>query len=212
MSVDTDTAARRNALSALRAISTAFSVTALYPDPVGQPGFVTAIASLSGGADPVILVVGPGSVLFDGDELDPENESAQRLARELFIREIEVVRLLPPVSESDLLAFFRALARDEDDLRDDGGLRTALRQAGATTVEVYERGMLAAGSGGDGGHSDYEPEAANLDDLSDLAAAAHRGIPPSVLAAMLEEADQTGEALVDTFLDGLSELYHHASP
>ena len=72
--------------------------------------------------------------------------------------------------------------------------------------------MLAAGSGGDGGHSDYEPEAANLDDLSDLAVAAHRGIPPSVLAAMLEEADQTGEASVDTFLDGLSELYHHASP
>lgn len=211
MSVETDTGAQRNAVSALRALATAFSVTALYPDPAGQPGFVTALASLSQGSDPVILVVGPGSLLFDGEELDPENETAHRLARELFVREIEVVRILPPVVEPDLLALFRSLARDEEELRDDGGLRAALHRAGSKTVEVYERGMLASGSG-DNEHGQFEQEFQNLDDLSDLAAAAHRGLPPSVLATMLEEASEFGGGTVGEFLAGLSELYHHASP
>lgn len=209
MSVETDTGARQNAVAALRALATAFSVTALYPDPAGQPGFVMAVAALSEETEPVILVVGPGAILFDGEEVDPENETAHRLARELFLREIEVVRILPPVTEGDLLAFFRALATDEDVLRDEGGLRARLHEAGARTIEVYERGMLAAG---DGEHGEYEHELLDLDELSDLAAAAHRGVPPSVLATMLEDVDSEDEGAVDGFLAALGELYHHAAP
>ncbi len=209
MSVETDTGARQNAVAALRALATAFSVTSLYPDPAGQPGFVMAVASLSEETEPVILVVGPGAILFDGEELDPENDTAHRLARELFLREIEVVRILPPVSEADLLAFFRALSLDEDQLRDEGGLRARLHEAGARTVEVYERGMLASG---DAEHGEYEHEIADIDDLSDLAAAAHRGVPPSVLATMLEDDESPGDGAVGGFLEALGELYRHAAP
>jgi hypothetical protein len=208
MSVETDTGAKRNAMAALRALATAFSVTALYPDPAGQPGFVMALGALSEETEPVILVVGPGSILFDGEELDPENETAHRLARELFIRDIEVVRLLPPVIEADLLAFFRALGVDEEELRDTGGLRPRLHEAGARTIEVYERGMLAPS---DAEHVEYAHDNIDLDDLSDLAAAAHRGVPPSVLASMLEDGGATDEA-VGGFLKALSELYDHAAP
>ncbi len=212
-------------LRILDALGTAWSTFSLYPDPVSQPAFTRVVEMLAEELHPpLVVIVGPGTFL-DGEEAIPtRRDGSERLARELFLHDVEAVRIRGGVSGEDLLAFFEVVELDDEHVRQQGGISAVTRELGEIGIEVFERGLLVLTElSGDDDGSDGSLDAlmADAEGLSPAAAAANRGAEPDEVAALLGieiEADATaegepvGDAKVASFLSGLAELHEHAAP
>jgi HEAT repeat protein len=219
--VDADES-RDRTLHALELLGTAWSTFLLYPEPSSQPAFLRAVDLLSVPLDaPLLVGVGPGTFLDGEEEYDIRREGAERLARELFLHDIEFLRIRGGLTAEDLIAFFHAVDTDDEETRQDGGLQSVVAELGDIGIEVYERGLLVVTEVAGEAEAGTDPALlALLEDtegLSEAAAAANHGAEPEEVAALLAQAEQSGEGeVVDpavyAFLKGLEELHAHATP
>ncbi|VAV99658.1 hypothetical protein MNBD_ACTINO02-105, partial [hydrothermal vent metagenome] len=195
----------------LDAVGTAWTTFSLYPDPGSQPAFTRALEVLRDLESPVTVSVGPGIFLDDsGDEVETR-EGAERLARELFVHDIEFLRFNASISAQALIEFFAVIATSDDEVRTEGGAHAVVRALGLGGVEVFERGLLSFVEGGgeldEENGDDEEGDYANMTIAA--AAAAQRGEDPVDIATVVlaGEADPA-----DEFMGGIEELHTTAWP
>ncbi len=195
----------------LDAIGTAWTTFSLYPDPGSQPAFTRAIDVLRGLESAVTVGIGPGTFLDNSGEEVETREGAERLARELFVHDIEFLRFNASVSAEALIKFFGVIATGDDDVREEGGAQAVVRALGLGGVEVFERGLLSFIEGGgeldDDDDDDEEGGYANLTIAA--AAAAQRGEDPVDIATVVLGGDSDP---VDEFMGGIEELHTTAWP
>ncbi len=195
----------------LDAVGTAWTTFSLYPDPGSQPAFTRAIDVLRGLESAVTVGIGPGTFLDDSGEEVEAREGAERLARELFVHDIEFLRFNASISAEALIEFFGVIATGDDDIREEGGAHAVVRALGLGGVEVFERGLLSFIEGGgeldDADEDDEEGGYANLTIAA--AAAAQRGEDPVDIATVVLGGDSDP---ADEFMGGIEELHTTAWP
>ncbi len=203
---DPDSALERP-LALIEALATAWTTFTLYPDPSQQPAFTRAVVALSDPLTPPLVVgVGPGHFLFGDEPLSIRREGAERLARELFLHDIEYMKLIGGATLDGLVGFFRAIALSDSHVREIGGIRTVLREVPATGIQIQQRGLLILTDDGDG-----RPAAILTENMSPAATAAFHGADPDEIAELLIEGDGP-EFTPDAYFAGLWGLHDQASP
>lgn len=201
-----DPAAER-ALALIEAVGTAWTTFTLYPDPSQQPAFTRAVVALAEPLTPPVVVgVGPGRFLLGDAELTTRREGAERLARELFLHDIEQIRFVGGTTLDGLLGFFRAVALSDSHVRELGGLRPVVREIPATGIQVLPRGLLVLTDDGSG-----RPAYILTENMSPAAVAASHGADPDEIAALLL-AEDSPEFSPEEYFAGLWGLHDQASP
>jgi hypothetical protein len=190
------------------ALGVAWTTCTLYPDPAAQAPFAWAVDALSVDLpQPVTLVIGPGTYFHETEEIRA-SEGAVRLARELFLHDIEYLRFKGNTTADGLVGFLRVIELDDAEVRDRGGVGAVLEEVPGTGIEVYQRGLLVRGTGRDTGE-EAEADATTLR-LSTAAAAAARGVAPDEIAKLLVQDDSPVGAVAKEFLATYRDLYDHA--
>jgi len=199
--------AAEKALALVEAVGTAWTTFALYPDPSQQPAFTRAVVALADPMTPPLVVgVGPGRFILGTEELPLRREGAERLARELFLHDAENIRFVGGATLDGLLGFFRAIALDDDHVRELGGIRSVLREIPATGIQVLQRGLLVLTDDGSG-----RPAHILTEHMSPAAAAASHGADPDEIASIMMSADGP-EFSPEQYFAGLWGLHEQASP
>ncbi|MCP3976956.1 MAG: HEAT repeat domain-containing protein [bacterium] len=194
-------------LALAEAVGTAWTTFALYPDPSQQPAFTRAVVALAEPMTPPLMVgVGPGRFLIGDEPLPLRREGSERLARELFLHDVEQLRFVGGATLEGLLGFFRAIALSDAHVRELGGLRTILKEVPATGIQIMQRGLLVLTDDGAGGHA-----AILTEHMSPAAAAAFRGAEPNEIAEILT-AGEGPEFSAEGYFAGLWGLHEQAEP
>ena len=129
------------------ALGIGWGVHELYPNPVTQQAFQSAVARLSVLADASITYeIGAGTVSCDGEVLAIERGGTARLSLRLFVHEIEWLELIGAPAAQDLAQFFDLLAADEHSIRNDGGIARALGERDVWSISVTQRGLSGRGA------------------------------------------------------------------
>ncbi|MCH7669795.1 MAG: HEAT repeat domain-containing protein [Acidobacteria bacterium] len=194
----------------LDAVGTAWTTYSLYPNPGEQPAFARALDVLQALETPFTIGIGPGTFLNEDGEPTPTREGAERLARELFVHDVEFLRFDPAVTSLSLIDFFGVIATHDDEVRSQGGAHSVVRGLGIEGIEVFERGLLSFVDGDGDPASEEEHDDGAYSTLSvPAAAAAQRGEDPiDVATAVLgSKDDPAGE-----FIGGIEELHATAWP
>jgi len=190
------------------ALGVAWTTFTLYPEPAAQAPFSWAVDALSVDMKhPITLVIGPGTFFSETEEVRA-SEGATRLAREMFLHDIEYLRFRGNTTAEGLVGFFSTIALDDEEVRRQGGVVSLLEKVPGTGIEVYERGLLVMGGGHDSGE-EAEAEATTLR-LSTAAAAAARGVAPDEIARILVQDDTAAGTVAAEFLKTYTDLYEHA--
>ncbi len=128
----------------LSAFGSAFNAYALYPNPTQQLAFRRALETLVelGEHGKITFEIGTGGFTHAGEELDIANDGTERLAKRLFIHEVEALRLARPPSSDDLVEFFTILGMDDNEVRQRGGILSMLLEADVRSVATRQRGLL----------------------------------------------------------------------
>ncbi len=194
------------------ALGIGWGVHELYPDPVRQTAFVSAVNRLSVLQDSSITYeVGAATISCEGEELAIERGGTARLSLRLFVHEIEWIELIGQPSAEDLNQLFKLLAADEHSTRNEGGITAALQAGNVWSIQVTQRGLLAEAieqpweereaehesDAGDGG-----PRASRLARMVTSGASAHE-----VAEAMLEESAGDPQQIADTFCEAYRAVY-----
>jgi hypothetical protein len=195
------------ALALVEAVATAWTTFTLYPDPSQQPAFTRAVVALADPLTPPLVVgVGPGRFLLGEEPLPIAREGAERLAREMFLHDIEYVKFIGGATLDGLVGFFRAIALSDSHVREIGGIRSVLREVPATGIQIQQRGLLVLTDDGDG-----RPALLLTETMSPAAAAAFHGADPDEIADLL--VDEAGpEFTPEGYFAGLWGLHDQASP
>ncbi|MDH3499952.1 MAG: hypothetical protein OEM97_07510 [Acidimicrobiia bacterium] len=139
MSTTTEAAA-----AVVDALGAAWSVHALYPDPLEQPAFIRAVDAIREvGGDTFVVLVSPGGFVHDGEALDDTRGSAGRLAKRLYVHNVDSLEVTGRPSERDVVRLFDLIGREEDDVAAGGGIGAALARDGVTSFAVSDRAPLA---------------------------------------------------------------------
>lgn len=139
MSATTEAAA-----AVVDALGAAWSIHALYPDPLEQPAFVRSVEAIREVAgEPFLVNVTPAGFFHDSQALEDVRGSAERLAKRLFVQNVDTLEVTGMPSERDVVRFFDLLARDEQDVTAGGGVGAALARDGVTSFAVTDRAPLA---------------------------------------------------------------------
>ncbi|NND03569.1 MAG: HEAT repeat domain-containing protein [Acidimicrobiia bacterium] len=199
--------AAEKALALVEAVGTAWTTYTLYPDPSEQPAFTRAVVALAEPLTPPLVVgVGPGRFILGEEELPIRREGAERLAREMFLHDIENIRFVGGATLDGFLGFFRAISLDDEHVRELGGIRTVIREIPATGIQVLQRGLLVLTDDGSG-----RPAHILTEHMSPAAAAASHGADPDEIASILL-AEEGPEFSPEQYFAGLWGLHEQASP
>jgi hypothetical protein len=153
-----------------------------------------------------VVGVGPGRFLLGEEPLPIAREGAERLAREMFLHDIEYVKFIGGATLDGLVGFFRAIALSDSHVREIGGIRSVLREVPATGIQIQQRGLLVLTDDGDG-----RPALLLTETMSPAAAAAFHGADPDEIADLL--VDEAGpEFTPEGYFAGLWGLHDQASP
>lgn len=199
--------AQERALALIEALATAWTTFTLYPDPSQQPAFTRAVVALAEPLIPPLLIgVGPGRFLLGEEPLPIRREGSERLAREMFLHDIEFIKLVGGATLDGLIGFYRAIALADSHVREIGGIRTVLREVPATGIQIQQRGLLVLTDDGDA-----RPAAILTETVSPAAAAAFHGADPDEIADLL--LDEGGPDFTpEAYFAGLWGLHDQASP
>jgi hypothetical protein len=203
-----------DAVIILDALGAAWTTFRLYPNPAGQPAFGRAVDALCSYADrTVTFEVGAGSFFFRGEELTGTRDGVERLAKELFVRDVEALRLQGAVSADDLCAFLSAATSEEQ-----VDVAAALAAAGIEGLGVRTRGLLRErftdqdDEGeehllGKAGLGEGDLSVGTVRRLSPVAQMVERGgSAEDVASQLLEDAEGDMVDVVDRFVDAYREL------
>lgn len=116
--------------------------------PVGHPQRAEVLARAHAalrdslwGAELVLVAGRSGFVASEGGAFVEPTTMTQALARELFIRRVKRLTILPDLSESDLSVFLTLLTMDHREIHEAGGMEALMAQLGLTTIWVNEVDM-----------------------------------------------------------------------
>lgn len=134
------------AASVVEALSAAWTVYNLYPDPTSQSAFQRVTDSLRQaiGDHELSMEVGPTGFLVEGEEVQVAREAADRLVKQCFVHKMEVLAFSGKPSDADIVVFLGVLSRDEEDLRPEGGIGAVLTKEGVTDIAVVTRALLSS--------------------------------------------------------------------
>lgn len=130
----------------VEALSAAWTVYNLYPDPTSQSAFGRVADSLRQalGDHELSMEVGPTGFLVDGEEVQVDRGAAERLVKQCFVHNMEVLAFSAKPSDADIVTFLGVLSKDEEDLRGEGGIGAILTKEGVTGVSVVTRSLLTS--------------------------------------------------------------------
>ena len=134
------------ACAVVEALSAAWTVYNLYPDPASQGAFRRVADSLRQaiGDRELSLEVGPAGFLVDGEEVAVGRGAAERLVKQCFVHNMEVLAFSGKPSDADIVTFLSVLAEDEEDLREAGGIGVILTKQGVSCFAVVTRSLLSS--------------------------------------------------------------------
>ncbi len=204
--------AAEEATRLLSALGAAWTTYRLYPNPVDQPAFqmaVQALASFEGSH--LGFEVGAGWFAWNGEPLESRRDGVDRLATQLYLHDVETLRLAEPPTARDLATFY-GLIDGDDAGHEHGGIDVALDAAGITSLAVVRRGLLGrrgdsedVEAPGRGAGADGDGEAAAL---SEGAKFVVEGAPPTEVAAWLErDAGGDPAAVAQRFVETFEEIH-----
>ena len=174
------------------ALGIGWGVYELYPNPVTQQAFQSAVARLGVLADTSITYeIGAGTVTCDGEALEIERGGTERLSLRLFVHEIEWLELVGAPAAQDLAQLFDLLAADEHSIRESGGIARVLGERDVWSISVTQRGLLSE-------VLDRPWEEREADDEAD---AGDGGTRAAKLARMVT-GGATAQAVADTLEEG----------
>ena len=191
------------AASALNALASAWSTFRLYPDPANQPAFTQALGMLAELEPPIFLQVRAGSFAVGVHEIEARRAGVEQLAKQLFLHDVDEVRIQSVPTADELCEIFRALSLEPNEAALQGGILEIVSDI--ATVTLRHRGLLGDRDGDAGGSKD--DEAANQRD-SELAAMVDEGANPTVVAEFLKQSAQD-DPLVMTrlFIEAYEEIH-----
>jgi HEAT repeat protein len=206
-----------DAIEILDALGIGWGVHELYPNPINQAAFVSAVDRLAVLQDAsVTFEIGAGTVSCDGEVLAIGRGGTTRLSLRLFVHEIEWLEIIGQPSARDLNEFFLLLAADEDEMRSAGGISQSLQKRDVWSISVTQRGLLA-----DALEKPWEErEAENNADAGDGAHWASRlarmvtggASAQDVATALVEEAGGDSGQIAETFCETFRTVYPGAEP
>ena len=202
----------------LTALGVAWNIFKLYPNPVSQGPFRQAVATLGDIAanGPVTFEVGTGTLLSGGEEVKASRGGADKLAVQLFVHEVDVLKIGAPPNPEELCELFRLLGMEDGVVRADGGIERALRAAGITSLTVRQKGLLGDdveedGPGDPNGWDQEEGEGEGGDSQdfrSKIAALIDRGATPEEVAQeLMNRTDGDPAAIAGEFLEAFREIH-----
>lgn len=188
------TADLARASAVVEALSAAWTVYNLYPDPASQGAFQRVADSLrdATGDQDLSLEVGPTGFLIAGEEVPVERDAAERLVKQCFVHNMEVLGLSGKPSDADIVTFLGVLSSDEEDLRDAGGIGAILTKEGVTCFTAVTRTLLSTFG---------EPIEAVDRDASVQAVMAGAAAPEDFARSLIEQAGGDRERLGRIFHD-----------
>ncbi len=132
------------ASSVVEALSAAWTVFNLYPDPASQGAFQRVADSLRQaiGDRELSLEVGPGGFLIRGEDVPVERDATERLVKQCFVHNMEVLGFSGKPSDADIVTFLGVLSKDEEDLHAAGGIGAVLAKEGVTCFAAVTRALL----------------------------------------------------------------------
>lgn len=170
------------------ALGAAWVTHQLYPDPVAQPPFVRALEAIEEAAGRIgPIEVGPGFFAYGGEQVPVEREGVEKLARRLFVHDVEYLEVVGGVDPAGLVALFDVLAHDDEEIAARGGIAAVLAGVGHTGIHVRQRGLLSMHHGGAG---ETLPPEELAEGLPDPARAAFAGAAPVDIAQALLAVDE----------------------
>lgn len=182
----------------VEALGTSWTVHSLYPDPESQPAFRRAVEALrSLLTESVSLQVGVEGFAVEGEPVDVDREGADRLARRCYVHNVELLRLISPPAERDVVRLFEVLARDEESVRASGGVEAALLRNGVDSFAVVQRALLRAAG------EEAEPQERDPHVEEVLVEGAD---PKQFAQSLLDEANRDPETLASLFRDRYHEV------
>jgi len=197
------TADPARAASVVEALSAAWTVYNLYPDPTSQSAFHRVADSLRQaiGDSELSMEVGPSGFLVEGEEVQVGRDAADRLVKQCFVHNMEVLAFAGKPSDADIVAFLTVLSKDEQDLRGEGGMGAILTKEGVTDITVVTRSLLS---------SMGEPTATVERDAGLQAVLTEGANPEQFARSLMEEAggdmDRLGEIFHDRYRDLFSRV------
>jgi hypothetical protein len=194
------TADLARASAVVEALSAAWTVYNLYPDPTSQSAFHRVADSLRQaiGDRDLSMEVGPAGFLVEGEEVQVGRDAAERLVKQCFVHNIEVLAFSGKPSDADLVTFLGILSKDEEDLRGEGGIGATLTKEGITDVAVVTRSLLS---------SFGEPTETVERDAGVQAVVAGAANPEHFAQSLLEDAGGDRDRLGTIFHDRYRELF-----
>ncbi len=196
----------------LKLLGIGWGVYELYPNPTNQRAFASAIERLAPLQDQVtVFEIGAGKITCEGEVVELAQGGSERLALRLFIHEVEWLRIVGQPSAAELSEFFRLLAGDEAEMRQDGGIEAVLRGKQVDSLFVTQRGVLVEAlenpwevtdrseeaDTGDGG-----VQAVNVVRMVQSGASAE-----SIADALIAGAGEDPEVIADAFCEAYRTIY-----
>jgi HEAT repeat protein len=187
----------------VEALSAAWTVYNLYPDPASQGAFQRVADSLRQaiGDHELSLEVGPGGFLVEGEDVPVERDAAERLVKQCFVHNMEVLGFSGKPSDADVVTFLGVLSKEEEDLREAGGIGAILAKEGVTCFVAVTRALLNTISG---------PAETVERDAAVQAVVAGAADPEAFARSLVEEAggdrEKLGEVFHDRYRDTFSRI------
>lgn len=137
------------ASAVIEALSAAWTVYNLYPDPVSQPAFGRVADTLreAVGDEEVSLEIGPNGFLVGDEEVEVSREAADRFVKQCFLHHLEVLAVSGRPSDRDIVKFLGVIGGEEEEYTEKGGVVAALVKEGVSCFTVVARSMLSAAEG-----------------------------------------------------------------
>ncbi len=137
-------ASRIDPIEMFDALGIGWGVHELYPNPVTQQAFQSAVARLSVLEDSsMTFEIGAGTVSCDGEALAIERGGTARLSLRLFVHEVEWLEIIGAPAARDLAELFDLMGADEHSIRAEGGIARVLGERDVWSISVTQRGLLA---------------------------------------------------------------------
>ncbi|MDH3261633.1 MAG: HEAT repeat domain-containing protein [Acidimicrobiia bacterium] len=194
------TADLARASAVVEALSAAWTVYNLYPDPASQSAFVRVADTLRQaiGDRDLSMEVGPTGFLIDGEEIQVARGAAERLVKQCFVHNMEVLAFSGLPSDADIVTFLSVLSKDEEDLRGEGGIGAILAKEGISNPAVVTRSLLS---------SFGEPVETVERDVGVQAVMSQGSNPEEFARSLLEEAGGDRDLLGTIFHDRYRDVF-----
>lgn len=194
------------------ALGAAWVTYLLYPNPSEQVPFLRAVEILQEHSHGGVVGIGPGVFVVAGEHYEARREGVEKLARRLFLHDVEDLTFRGGGTIDGLDALFAVVAEDDVVVRERGGILAMLRDAPPSGIDVRQRGLLNLVPGEAGAQTASGDTQEDIDalDLPDLARIAFSGAAPGEIAlAAVDEEEPV--AAVEAFIEAYRQLHERVS-